>query len=60
MVLISTEVAYQNQNVVDIYGCEVPGCVVKYAQKLGGFGVVDDRGRFVQISEAAPQSELPS
>jgi len=56
MVLISTEIAYQNQKIVDIYGCEVPGCIVKYAQKLGGFGVLDDQGQFVQISTAPPQS----
>ena len=48
MILVCTRIVFQNHRVVDIYGCEVPGCLVKYAQKLGGFGVLDDQGRFVQ------------
>ena len=53
MVLTRTEVAaYPDKNPVDFYTCAVAGCCIRYAEKLGGYGIWTELGKFVLVQEA--------
>ena len=58
MILKSTEVALHGKRVVDVYGCEVSGCPIKFVEKLGGYGTFGETGNFVLI--VRPQDYKPS
>lgn len=42
----------QAQRGVDVYGCTVSGRAIKYAERLGGFGIFN-AGKFVLIKQQA-------
>jgi hypothetical protein len=47
-VMISKRFDLQGEETVDVYGCPVSGCAIKYAKALGGFGIFN-AGKFVLI-----------
>ena len=54
MNLTCTELGFAEKGVVDIYSCSVSGCAIRYAQKLGGYGLFVEAGKFVLIEQHKP------
>jgi hypothetical protein len=51
MTLTLTEVsAYPEKTPVDFYSCQVTGCAIRFAEKLGGYGLWTDQ-KFVLLQE---------